>query len=100
MLNVRKIIIRPYILSCPSTFELRNTKKSLSTTEVAKRHVGSINFLVSVLIVTLPRYDVLHNIMTKIYEKYERGEQGQFCTKCNFREYIGEGRRGGGHTAL
>ena len=49
----------------------------LSTTEVAKRYVGSNNYLLRILIVTLHLSDVLYVTTAKIYikqQKYERGD--------------------------
>ena len=70
VLDVRKV-------SSFKLSELRNSKMFLSTTEVAKRYVGSNNYLLIILIDTLHLSDVLYVITAEIYikqQKYERGD--------------------------
>ena len=77
MLSVRKVTIGPHTLVCSNIFELRISRKFLSTTKVAKRYVGSIIYLLCILVVTLFLSDVPAVTSTKNYnnhQKYERGD--------------------------
>ena len=55
---------------------MRNSKKFLSATEVAKRYVGSMNYLLDMLVVTVSLSEILYVTTTKNYRKHQKYERG------------------------